>query len=116
MDGTRLAQGRKLAYDTHKWMESHETAFRAILAYLRSLQERGVKGRMHDRVAIFCIDNNINTDSGAYKFSNEIWTGLERYLVLADPSLKGNPINARESAIDAYGLLPVSYLDLEVTS
>lgn len=112
-DGTKLTLGRKLAYNTHKWMESHEGAFKSILRYVKGLQRSGFKGRLHDRVAIYCIDNGIQTDSGEFKFSNDIWTGIERYLVLVDPSLRDNPVKAKQSAIDLHGLFPVSYLSLE---
>lgn len=113
MNGLKFDQGRKLAMTVRDWMEGHENAFWAILRYVQGLQRKGFSGRLHDRVAIFCIDNHIDTDQGRFKFGNEIWTGIERYLVLVDPSLKHNPVNAKESAIDLYGLLPVSYLDLE---
>lgn len=112
-DGSKLSLGRKLAVNVHRWMEDHESAFYSILQYVKSLQHSEFKGRLHDRVAIYCIDNGIRTDTKNYKFSNDIWTGIERYLVLVDPTLKHNPVNVRQSAIDLYGLLPVSYLSLE---
>lgn len=114
INGRRLDHGYKLAFKTHKWMESHENAFWSILGFVRKLKVSGSKGRLHDRVAIFCIDNGIRTDTREYKFSNDVWTGLERYLVIADPSLKYNPVQAKSSDIDLYGLFPVSYLSSEV--
>lgn len=111
--GDKLTLGRQLAYSTHQWMETHESAFRSIYKFVKDQQKDGLKSRLHDRVAIYCVDQNIRTDTKDYKFSNDIWTGIERYLVLVDPTLKHNPIQAKASAIDLYGLLPVSYLNLE---
>lgn len=112
-NGERINKGRNLAYCALNWMESHEDAFHSILHYVRDLQTDGYKGRLHDRVAIYCLDKGIRTDSDGYKFSNDVWTGIERYLVLVDPSLKYNPVQGRSSAIDLHGLFPVSYLSLE---
>lgn len=112
-NGKTLDEGRKLAYDTHRWMESHESAFRSILRFTQSLKQKKVKGRLRDRVAVYCMDNNIRTGNGEYRFGNALWAGVSRYMVLVDPSLKYNPVDAKESVIDVYGLLPVSYLELE---
>lgn len=113
VSGDRLDHGRKLAIMAKEWMDSHEQAFNQILAYVRRLKRIGSRGRLHDRVSIYCIDKGIQTDTEQYKFSNDVWTGLQRYLVLADPSLKYNPVIVRSSDIDLFGLYPVSYLNIE---
>lgn len=107
MTGERLAKGREIATRTAAWMEDHEADFWALTEYVR-----GVKGgRVRDRAAAFCVDHGIEIDDGeGHTFNNTFWAGISRYMVLHDPTLKDNPIRFRESAIDCFGLWPVSYL------
>lgn len=102
--------GRKMAELTHRWMEANEPAFREIYGFVKRMQAEGGKGRVRDRVAAFCVDRNIEVGDSPYAFNNTWWSGISRYLVLHDPSLLENPIRFRESDIDRYGLLTVSYL------
>lgn len=111
--GSRINDGRKLADETKRWMESHEQAFWQMMRYVKTLQREGIKGRLRDRVSTYCVDNNINTSNSQYRFANELWAGISRYMVLIDPSLKYNPIEANTSCIDLFGLYPISYLELE---
>lgn len=110
INGEKLDQGRRLALDTHKWMEHHKDAFLVIYTYVKVLQINGVKGRIRDRVARFCIDHGIKVGDDSYRFANAYWAGISRYLVLYDKSLKYDPIEAGNSAIDCWGLYPVSWL------
>ena len=54
--------------------------------------------------------DNIEVGDEPYTFNNTWWAGISRYLVLHDPTLLEDPIRFRDSDIDCYGLLPVSYL------
>lgn len=108
MSGERLAKGRQIATDTHRWMESHEDAFWAIYGYVKTVKG----GRVRDRVASWCVDHGIEVDGDPYTFNNTFWAGISRYLILYDPSLRDNPIKLRESAVDCFGLWPVSYLKI----
>lgn len=45
-----------------------------------------------------------------FTFSNTYWAGISRYMVLYDKSLLYHPIEFKDSDIDCYGILPVSYL------
>ena len=76
---------------------------------LVAVQGRGC-GRVRDRVAAFCVDRGIDV-GGDYAFDNTLWAGISRYAALLDPSLAGDPLRFRDSDIDCYGLLPVSYLE-----
>lgn len=107
--GERLASGRRMAERTRAWMESNETAFFEIAGYVKAMQGRGC-GRVRDRVAAFCVDRGIDV-GGDYAFDNTLWAGISRYAALFDPSLAGDPLRFRDSDIDCYGLLPVSYLE-----
>ena len=107
MTRERLVKGREIATRTHTWMEKHEADFWLMVDYVRSVKG----GRVRDRVAAFCVDNGIEIDDGEdHTFNNTFWAGISRYMVLYDPALRDNPIRFRESAIDCFGLWPVSYL------
>ncbi len=110
-NGATLDKGRMMAMEAQEWMEESEEAFYSILTYLRALKERGVRGRVRDRVALFCIDNGIKLGSGSRSFANSKWAAMERYIALADPSLVGTVIEMNDSYIDCYGLLPVSWME-----
>ena len=112
ISGETLRSGRQMAVKTHLWMERNENAFFAIYNYVKEKQRKGCKGRLRDRVASYCVDNQIVV-GGDYAFDNTLWAGISRYLVLHDRSLLNDPVKARESNIDCFGLYPVSYLDLE---
>lgn len=105
-----LAAGHRMARMCQRWMEANEDAFREIHRFVGFLQQSGCKGRVRDRVAAFCVDRGVEVGDSPYAFNNSWWAGISRYLVLHDPSLLGDPIRFRNSEIDAYGLLPVSYL------
>lgn len=107
--GPRLEKGMDIARRTHAWMEANEEAFWAIYEQVKRMQAGGVKGRIRDRVAARCVDLNVRVGAD-YAFNNDYWAGISRYLVLYDPSLKDDPVRGRESAVDCYGLLPVSWL------
>ena len=108
--GERINNGRDLAEKTRKWMEDNEEAFFTLYRYVKKLQMQKSGGRVRDRVAIHCIQSNIDVGEDPYKFSNTYWAGIARYMVLYDPSLIGDPIMLRDSDIDCFGLYPVSYL------
>ena len=111
INGEKLDQGRRLAKYTHRWMEGHKESFQAIYAYVKHLQRKGIKGRLRDRVAMYCTSNDISVEGGDYRFDNSLWAGISRYLVLYDKSLKYDPVEPRSSAIDCWGLYPVSWLE-----
>ena len=77
---------------------------------VKEMQRTGGRGRVRDRVAAFCVDQSIEVGDEPYTFNNTWWAGISRYLVLHDPTLLEDPIRFRDSDIDCYGLLPVSYL------
>lgn len=108
--GERLHNGRKIAYQTWCWVEKNKDAFFAIHDYLEELAAQGCKGRVRDRVAVWCVEHGIKVGDEEFTFSNSFWAGISRYMVLYDDSLLGHPIEFRDSDIDCYGLLPVSYL------
>ena len=110
MSRSHAASGREMAWKVHRWMEALEAAFREIYGFVKGMQLHGGRGRVRDRVAAFCVDRGIEVGDSPYTFNNTWWAGISRYLVLHDPSLLGDPIAFRESDIDCYGLLPVSYL------
>ena len=109
VDGKAIASGREIARKTHDWMVANQEGFEAILGFVKSLQSSEKVGRVRDQVAIFSVDHKISVGRG-YMFDNTLWAGVGRYLVLVDPSLHGAPIVFKESAVDCYGLLPVSWL------
>lgn len=105
-----IGKGRAMARETWRWMEANEGSFMAVLRYVQGLKARGVKGRLRDRVAIFCADNGIEVGENGRLFTNGTFAGIVRYMVLLDPSLDGGPVVMNDSYIDCYGLLPVSWL------
>lgn len=114
--GENLIKGRNIARKVKVWMEGNPRAFKAIYQYVKTLQAQNAKGRVRDRVSVFCTEHKIKVGDDDYTFSNTYWAGISRYLVLYDPSLKDAPIRFRRSDIDCFGLYPISYLDLEVFS
>lgn len=108
--GENLTSGRRLAEDAHRWLEKNQDGFYKLLHFVQGQQLKGIKGRLRDRVAVYCIENGIQAGVTGYKFANGLWAALARYMVLVDPSLLNNPIEMKDSVIDCYGLLPVSYL------
>lgn len=108
--GERLVNGRRIAYQTWCWVEKNKDAFFTIYDYLKSLGESGCKGRVRDRVAVYCVEHGIQVGDSEFTFSNSYWAGISRYMVLYDKSLLNHPIEFNDSDIDCYGLLPVSYL------
>lgn len=110
MSAAHIESGREMATKVHRWMEVNEAAFRKIYGFVKEMQRTGSKGRVRDRVAAFCVDQSIEVGDEPYTFNNTWWAGISRYLVLHDPSLMEDPIRFRDSDIDCYGLLPVSYL------
>lgn len=99
-----------MAEQTRRWMEGNREAFWKIYGFVKNMQFDGGKGRVRDRVASFCVDQSIEVGDSPYTFNNTWWAGISRYLVLYDPTLLNDPIRFRDSDIDCYGLLPVSYL------
>lgn len=110
MSAAHIESGREMATKVHRWMEVNEAAFRKIYGFVKEMQRTGSKGRVRDRVAAFCVDQSIEVGDEPYTFNNTWWAGISRYLVLHDQTLLEDPIRFRDSDIDCYGLLPVSYL------
>lgn len=110
INGERLLNGRKLAETAHRWMEANRDSFFLIYEFVRDMQSDGRGGRVRDRVAAYCVDHGIEIGADPYAFNNNYWAGISRYLVLHDDTLADAPIKFRDSDIDCYGLLPVSYL------
>lgn len=108
--GKRINNGRRLIERTARWMEGNKSAFFAIYRYVKTMQSEENSGRVRDRVAAWCVDNLIKVGDDDFRFSNDFWAGISRYLVIYDDSLLDAPIIFRDSDIDCYGLLPVSYL------
>lgn len=109
MSVDRFESGRKMAEAAQTWMESNEATFRAVVGFLKGLQRDGRRGRVRDRVAIFCIDNGLRIGGGSQAFTNATWAGIERYIALAEPGLQ-EMLSMTDSDIDCYGLLPVSWM------
>lgn len=107
-----MGRGRKDAERCLEWMERNEAQFRELLAFVRGMRDRGERGRVRDRAALYCISHGIETGGPGRFFANGMWAGISRYLVLADPSLGGDPIEMADSNIDCYGLLPVSWMEV----
>lgn len=105
-----ISNGRRLAEHAARWMEGHESEFMQLYGYTKKLQENRIKGRVRDILASYCISNGIRVEGQGYRFDNDLWAGISRYMVIFDPSLTGAPIKFRQSDIDMYGLLPVSWL------
>ena len=110
ISAAHIESGREMATKVHRWMEANEAAFRKIYGFVKEMQRTGGRGRVRDRVAAFCVDQSIEVGDEPYTFNNTWWAGISRYLVLHDPTLLEDPIRFRDSDIDCYGLLPVSYL------
>lgn len=110
IDGEKMRKGREMAYRVHKWMERSEPAFFAIYGFVKRMQSDETGGRVRDRVAVYCIEQQLVVGMDEYAFANGFWAGISRYLVLYDESLRDAPIKFNDSHIDYYGLLPVSYL------
>lgn len=110
--GERLANGRAMAVRVRNWMERNKTAFKAIYTFCKTLQLKNTGGRIRDRVAVFCVEQQIKVGDDSYTFSNTFWAGISRYLVLCDPSLQDAPIKFNRSDIDCFGLYPISYLKI----
>lgn len=108
--GERICNGRRLAETVHRWMEANRESFFLIYGFVKTMQSKERFGRVRDRVAAFCVDHGIEIDGDPYAFNNTFWAGISRYLVLYDNTLADAPIRFRDSDIDCYGLLPVSYL------
>lgn len=111
-DDGSLANGRKLSAQAKQWMDAHHDEFMLIYTYVKSLQERGQRGRIRDRVALFCCENGITVGSGkSHMFANAVWAGVARYMAHMDPSLVGNPLEFSYSDIDCSGLYPVEWME-----
>lgn len=109
--GESIRRGRRMAEASASWMEANREGFEGIYRYVKLLQAGRFRGRVRDRVAAWCVDHRITVGPGEdYRFANGVWAGISRYLVVRDRSLDGAPIVLRDSDIDCYGLLPVSYL------
>lgn len=110
ISGEHLTNGRRIAYKTWCWVEKNKETFFTIYDYLKTLAESGCKGRVRDRAAVYCVEHGIQVGDSEFTFSNTYWAGISRYMVLYDKSLLYHPIEFKDSDIDCYGLLPVSYL------
>lgn len=111
--GEHINKGRRLANMGKKWMESNEDGFREIYRFVKSLQTSHSFGRLHDRVAIHCMNHHIRmSDVPEIKFSNDLWTAIARYLVIFDPSLLNAPVRLRQSDLDFFGLWPISWMEV----
>jgi len=108
-----IKAGARMANDVWAWMECNKGAFFEIYDFVKSLQARHTTGRVRDRVAVHCMTHGIEVDDDPYKFANAKFAGIARYMALMDPSLMDAPLRFNDSLIDCFGLLPVSYLDLE---
>ncbi|MCI9130323.1 MAG: hypothetical protein HFJ65_08490 [Eggerthellaceae bacterium] len=110
-DPAEIEKGRRLAEEVHKWMEANEPIYRQMLAFVQDLKRRGVKGRVRDQIVIHFT--KINQGKVMFKLTNGHWPGISRYMVLEDPTLEGDPLRFTRSAIDAYGLIPVSWMNVK---
>lgn len=86
-------------------------------AELTMFKRHGFGGSPDDRYTFFYLPNFGTCSYDPYKlgdseftFSNTYWAGISRYMVLYDKSLLYHPIEFKDSDIDCYGILPVSYL------
>ncbi len=108
LSGDRIAAGRRMAAEAAGWMERNRPAYEAMRRCVKRMQETGRRGRVRDRVAAFCA--NAGVDDGARSLTNGRWAAVSRYMALEDPTLVGDPLEFKDSAIDCFGLLPVSWL------
>lgn len=111
MRGYKLKNGRSLANYARDWMERNKEAFFMIYDYVKHLQFTGCKGRLRDRVAVYCVEHNLSVGDDGYTFGNSYWAGIARYLVLYDGTLLDDPVKLNESDIDYFGLWPITYLE-----
>ena len=102
-------EGQRMAEAAARWIEKHQREFNEIYRIVKRMQAKGVVGRVRDEVASEARKRGIEVREGDYKFANGLWAGLARYMAYADPSLIGNPIVFQRSAIDNYGLVPVTF-------
>lgn len=109
LSGARLRKGRALAVSAKRWMEGNEPVFRALYGYMKQLQGEGARDNLRSRALLWLEDTGQSTPGGR-KLWNGDWAGVERYMVLLDPTLDGDPVSMRDSWIDCFGLLPVSWL------
>lgn len=108
--GGSASNGRRLARQAASWMEGHEQEFMQLYGYCQKLKKGGIRGRVRDILASYCVANGIKVEGQGYRFDNDLWAGISRYMVLFDPTLEGSPIRFRDSDIDCFGLVPVSWL------
>lgn len=114
ISGDGMRSGVRMAMAGQRWMEAHQDSFYAIYSFVKSMQAGGQMGRVRDRVAVFCAERGIEVGDGGNAFANAYWACISRYLVLYDRSLLYAPIEFRDSEVDGCGLMPVSWLRLEV--
>lgn len=99
------AAGELMARECQAWMEAHENEFRAMFAFVRALKARGKVGRLRDRVMAWAFTNGM-----CGNFTNGLWAGVVRYMVIIDPSLL-EVVRLADSNIDAWGLYPVTWME-----
>lgn len=105
-----VERGRRLALEAWRWMERNEAIYLQMIAFVRDLKRRGVKGRVRDQIAIHFTKLAAGKGTPMFTLRNGIWAGVSRYMVMEDPTLDGDPIHLARSAIDDHGLFPVSWM------
>lgn len=109
--GENITNGREMAKKAAYWMEVNQDAFNSIYQCVKHMQDNGYKGRVRDRVAMWCLDHNVKIGYGSFKLTNGYWAAIARYLVIYDPSLENAPIVMHDSDIDCWGLYPISWME-----
>ena len=99
--------GQKLATEIAHWIEKHPVEFNGLFRIVKDMQKLHIKGCVRDRVRVEAMVRGIEVESDDAKFAHAYWAGISRYMVMLDPSLKGNPIEFKRSDIDNYGLVPI---------
>ena len=111
VDGEVYANGKRLADKGHAWMERHESDFVELMRFAHSMQAQKRAGCSRDMFKNHCFQNGIKlSDTRGLSFDNTLWAVVARYMAIEDPSLVGMPLTFRASAVDAFGLLPVSWM------
>lgn len=107
-----IEQGKRMAESAHRWMERSQSLYLQMAAFVKDLRRRGVTGRVRDQIIIHFTKIS-DQNKPMFTLTNGDWAGISRYMILEDPTLEGNPIRLAHSAIDDYGLIPVSWMHLQ---
>lgn len=114
-DRETLDEGMHSAIDGHHWVEHHREAFLAMFNHTKSLMMLGKRHYLNIRLMYFCLENSIDSSTEEYSIPGaSLLAVIKRYFILLDPSLGDGFIKLHCSAVDYYGLYPVSWMDLKV--